>query len=529
MPALTDHSELVGFFSYSREDDHDSEGGLTLLRRRIQSELRGQLGRSEKTLRLFQDAEAIPPGTLWEGEISGAIEQSAFFIPIISPRVIQSEHCGVEFRKFLEREKALGRTDLIFPILYIDVPELHEAHIWRNHPTLSVIGARQYVNWCDFRFELDGPQVRRAIAQFCTKIGATLRRNVASPRAAAEPVKPPQPPPAPPHRPPATEPPPAPPRPPPTIEPDNPRPPPATATYTVRSERLVSFPKVNYGSLCGLALMLQGLIMFIGLLGALFGATPLIGDIVLITAAGGSLVAGFRVARMQSPQTARLALYASLIGLLVCFILITGWLGIRGTTITELTVLAGIVVFTASAILAGLELRRFRVYQQTDAGTFAPTSKQASRQSGEFIGTRSFTRSLALLLIVQALITAGYVFFFNLGFLISLNNYISQLRFALGNFLFMDLFLITNYFIITQLVQVVMAAILLVRGHSGNVRTAVFYVDVANLISSSLLFWSAFVIVQPAIPNLYLPAVAAFLVALIACVWSVWVGRLKTS
>ena len=161
--------------------------------------------------------------------------------------------------------------------------------------------------------------------------------------------------------------------------------------------------------------------------------------------------------------------------------------------------------------------------------TFAPTSKQASRQPGDFIGTRNFTRSLALLLIVQALITAGYVFFFNLGFLISLNNYISQLSRALGNFLFMDLFVITNYFIITQLVQVLMAAILLVRGHSGNVRTAVFYVDVANLISSSFLFWSAFVILQSAIPNLYLPAVAAFLVALIACVWSVWVGRLKTS
>ena len=81
LPALTDLPELVGFFSYSRDDDRDSEGGLTLLRRRIQSELRGQLGRSEKTLRLFQDAEAIPPGTLWEGEISGAIEQSAFLFP----------------------------------------------------------------------------------------------------------------------------------------------------------------------------------------------------------------------------------------------------------------------------------------------------------------------------------------------------------------------------------------------------------------------------------------------------------------
>jgi peptidoglycan/LPS O-acetylase OafA/YrhL len=112
--------------------------------------------------------------------------------------------------------------------------------------------------------------------------------------------------------------------------------------------------------------MFQGLIMSISLLGALLGAKPLIGDIVLIIAAGGSLVAGFRVARMQSPQTVRLALYASLIGLLVCFAVITGWLGIRGTLITGLTVLAGIVLFAASAILAGLELRRLRVPHSPD-------------------------------------------------------------------------------------------------------------------------------------------------------------------
>jgi hypothetical protein len=360
LPALTDFPELVGFFSYSRDDDRDSEGGLTLLRRRIQSELRGQLGRSEKTLRLFQDAEAIPPGTLWEGEISGAIEQSAFFIPIISPRVIQSEHCGVEFQKFLEREKTLGRTDLIFPILYIDVPELHEDHVWRNHPTLNVIGARQYVNWCDFRFELDGPQVRRAIAQFCTKIGATLRRNTASPRSASEPVKLPEPLPAP-SRPASTsEPPTAPPRAVQFVEPDIPKPPPAAIIApvertVVRSEpRGVPFPKVNFGSLCGLTLMLQGLIMLIGLL----GANPPIIEAVLAIATGGSLVIGFRVAGHQSVQSLRFALYASLIGLLVCLVLFV--LGTRG--ITGLTVLTGIVLFAVSAVLAGIELRQLRVY-----------------------------------------------------------------------------------------------------------------------------------------------------------------------
>jgi hypothetical protein len=189
LPALTDTSELIGFFSYSRDDDRGSEGALTLIRRRIQDELRAQLGRSEKTLRLWQDAEAIPPGTLWESEISGAIEQSVFFIPIISPRVIQSEHCGIEFRKFIVREQALARTDLIFPILYIDIPALHDEAVWRCHPTLKVVDERQYVDWCEFRFEPDGPKVRRAIAKLCTDIVGTLGRNISVPRKAPDPVE----------------------------------------------------------------------------------------------------------------------------------------------------------------------------------------------------------------------------------------------------------------------------------------------------------------------------------------------------
>jgi hypothetical protein len=168
------------------------------------------------------------------------------------------------------------------------------------------------VNWCDFRFELDGPQVRRAIAQFCTKIGATLRRNTASPRSPSEPVKLPEPLPAP-SRPASTsEPPIAPPRAVRSVEPNIPKPPslaviePVERTVVRSEPRGGPFPKVNFGSLCGLTLMLQGLIMLIGLL----GANPPIIEAVLAIATGGSLVIGFRVAGHQSAQSLRLALAA---------------------------------------------------------------------------------------------------------------------------------------------------------------------------------------------------------------------------
>ena len=63
----------------------DSNGALSALRDRIQRELRGQLGRSFKDFRLWQDKEAIAPGKLWQSEIESAVGQAMFFIPIVTP------------------------------------------------------------------------------------------------------------------------------------------------------------------------------------------------------------------------------------------------------------------------------------------------------------------------------------------------------------------------------------------------------------------------------------------------------------
>ena len=115
MPSLVDLPELIGFFSYSRDDDEDAKGALSALRDRIQRELRGQLGRSMKTFRIWQDKESIAAGKLWEAEIKTAIEQAVFFIPIITPTVIRSPYCRFELDSFLAREATLGRDDLMFP------------------------------------------------------------------------------------------------------------------------------------------------------------------------------------------------------------------------------------------------------------------------------------------------------------------------------------------------------------------------------------------------------------------------------
>jgi flagellar biosynthesis GTPase FlhF len=175
MSSLADLPEIIGFFSYSREDDEGFKGMLSALRDGIQRELGAQLGRSKRTFRLWQDQEAIAPGRLWETEIKRAVEQSVFFIPIVTPRAVNSEYCQFEFEAFLARERTLGRSDLVFPILYIAVPALEDEAQWRNHPVLSAIGRRQYVDWRPFRhLGTNTTVVGEAIERFCGKIVEAL-------------------------------------------------------------------------------------------------------------------------------------------------------------------------------------------------------------------------------------------------------------------------------------------------------------------------------------------------------------------
>jgi hypothetical protein len=175
MSSLADLPEVVGFFAYAREDDENSK--LSALRECIQSELLSQLGRSKRNFRIWQDKEAIPAGRLWEAEIKLAVEQSIFFLPIITPRAVASAYCQWEFEAFLLREAELGRDDLVFPILYIRVPGLEDSSQWQKNLVLSMIAKRQYADWCSFRhLDVTAIEFRQLIERFCANICDALRR-----------------------------------------------------------------------------------------------------------------------------------------------------------------------------------------------------------------------------------------------------------------------------------------------------------------------------------------------------------------
>ena len=183
MASLADLAELVGFFSYSRDDDQGSRGALSALRDAIQNELSAQLGRSQSDFHIWQDKAAIPLGTQWEKEIAQGIGQAAFFVPIVTPRALRSQHCAFEFQSFLAREAELGRDDLVFPILYIPVPALEDEKIWRADPVLKIIGTRQYLDWRELRHhDPYSTEVRQKLERFCRGITSALHKSWVSPQ-----------------------------------------------------------------------------------------------------------------------------------------------------------------------------------------------------------------------------------------------------------------------------------------------------------------------------------------------------------
>lgn len=137
-------SNPVGFWSYARSDDAHSDGHLSQLRTIVGKAIALQHGAD---IFIWQDIQAIPPGADWAASIERTINQTAFFIPIVTPRYLKSTQCLAELQSFRSRMEKLGRDDIIFPIQYVSV----------DHIALedSVFGAEferlHRHQWSDFR------------------------------------------------------------------------------------------------------------------------------------------------------------------------------------------------------------------------------------------------------------------------------------------------------------------------------------------------------------------------------------------
>jgi parallel beta-helix repeat protein len=163
----------AAFMSYVREDDRS--GRLSEFRERLQDEIRMQLG---EPFLIFQDRNDIQWGQNWKTRIDDAIDAVTFLVPIVTPSFFRSLACREELQRFVEREKALKRGDLIFPVYYVDTPLLNDEKASRADALAQLITGRQHADWRSWRFEpFSSPDVGKLIAHLAAQIRDALDRG----------------------------------------------------------------------------------------------------------------------------------------------------------------------------------------------------------------------------------------------------------------------------------------------------------------------------------------------------------------
>ncbi len=100
-------------------------------------------------LDLFFDSASLKWGDEWQARIRLALEETTFFIPIITPRYFDSDECRRELLSFWEKATELNLRSLILPLYFADVPAIEEGK-W-DDPAIKLVAERQREDWRNLR------------------------------------------------------------------------------------------------------------------------------------------------------------------------------------------------------------------------------------------------------------------------------------------------------------------------------------------------------------------------------------------
>jgi parallel beta-helix repeat protein len=177
--------EPIAFLSYTRFDDTHEEERIAKFCERLSGEVRMQTG---QPFPIFRDKKDIQWGQRWRERIEEGLDAAVFLIPILTPSYFQSDICRDEYELFLEREKKLGRDDLILAVYYVECDELEDTAIRESNSWVKDLSERRYEDWRSLRWEpWTSATIGRAFEQLAKQIKQALK--VASPKTVSRPVR----------------------------------------------------------------------------------------------------------------------------------------------------------------------------------------------------------------------------------------------------------------------------------------------------------------------------------------------------
>jgi hypothetical protein len=152
----------AAFLSYAHVDDECCGGGISEFRRALEGEVRLQTGRD---IRIFQDRDSIAWGQEWKSRINSSLVAVTFLVPVLTPSFFASDECRRELQWFVDRERRLGRRDLILPVYWISAAPLQYTVRGAQDGLAQELISRQYTDWRELRFQqFNEPATRRMLA-----------------------------------------------------------------------------------------------------------------------------------------------------------------------------------------------------------------------------------------------------------------------------------------------------------------------------------------------------------------------------
>ena len=155
-----------GFWSYVHADDQAEGERISRLARDVAAQFEMLTG---EHLTLFLDKDAIKWGEGWRERIDASLASVAFFIPVLTPRYFMSPECRRELQFFARQATRLGIKELVLPLLYVDVPSLHDDSV--PDDLISLVRTFQWEDWRELRFADVGAEgYRRGVARLASRL-----------------------------------------------------------------------------------------------------------------------------------------------------------------------------------------------------------------------------------------------------------------------------------------------------------------------------------------------------------------------
>ncbi|WP_412168288.1 toll/interleukin-1 receptor domain-containing protein [Curtobacterium flaccumfaciens pv. flaccumfaciens] len=170
----------VGFLSYAHIDDEAEGGRVRRLAKRIQAEYQLLTG---EELEVFVDRDDIRWGQQWQERIDGALQETTFFIPVLSNSYFASDACRKEFIDFHNWAKSLGVSQYILALRYAPVRDLR---VDSAEPAKAIAAATQYKPWEALRLvDEDSAEHRVAVNDLALELVKLTDLIAAKPASAA--------------------------------------------------------------------------------------------------------------------------------------------------------------------------------------------------------------------------------------------------------------------------------------------------------------------------------------------------------